>query len=159
MIRKNFRKKLEYLERFKSPGSLLDVVKHITEPVKVLKNAYDLLKPGGILLVVTGNADCLWARVLGRRWYFHHPPQRLLAFSASNLCSALRERGFAETKVKTFGRSISVNNALFKLSTLSSSRIVRAVADSLRESLRANMGFYVRFGDEMVVLAFKGGSK
>jgi SAM-dependent methyltransferase len=217
-IRKNFQKKLRYLEKLRAPGSILDVgaaygyfldearnrgwdvhgidvsthaaavarekldlkievddflehdykdrlfdvitmfdaIEHMEEPIRILKKSFDLLKPGGILFVGTGDNDCLWARILGKNWYFYNPPQHVVVFSAATLCSILRNCGFVDTKTKVFGRTISVNNALFKLSRLSSWKIVRVTASAIREKVSLNIGMYLRFGDDLGVAAIKG---
>lgn len=216
-IRRNFRKKLSYLEKLRSPGSILDVgaaygyfldearnrgwdthgievsthaaavarekldlkievgdflehnfegrvfdvitmfdvVEHMNEPIKTMKKSFDLLNPGGILFMVTGDCDCLWARILGKKWYFYNPPQHLFAFSATTLCSILKSSGFVDTKTKIFGRTIGLNNALFKLSILSDKRFIKAFASSIRERISSNIGIYIRFGDELGVAAIK----
>ena len=59
------------------PGSfdaatLFEVVEHLREPRALLNACHRILKPGGILVISTGNAASWTARVMGARWdYFH----------------------------------------------------------------------------------------
>ena len=59
------------------PGSfdaatLFEVVEHLGEPRELLNACHRILKPGGILVISTGNAASWTAAVMGSRWdYFH----------------------------------------------------------------------------------------
>jgi SAM-dependent methyltransferase len=50
--------------------TLWDVIEHVPQPHDVLTLAFDLLKPGGLLLVNYPDVGSVTARVLGRRWPF-----------------------------------------------------------------------------------------
>jgi SAM-dependent methyltransferase len=47
---------------------LSHVIEHIYKPANFLAELVSVLKPGGILLVVTPNADAVIARLVGRAW-------------------------------------------------------------------------------------------
>lgn len=52
--------------------TLLDVFEHLPNPQAAFNRIASLLKPGGTLLVSTGNSDHWTLRLLkGRHWYFH----------------------------------------------------------------------------------------
>ncbi len=49
----------------------MDVFEHLAEPVKLLETLARVLKPGGLLVLVTGNADAIATRDrLAEFWYF-----------------------------------------------------------------------------------------
>lgn len=50
--------------------TLWDVIEHVPQPHQVLTLAYDLLKPGGLLLVNFPDAGSNMARAMGWRWPF-----------------------------------------------------------------------------------------
>jgi 2-polyprenyl-3-methyl-5-hydroxy-6-metoxy-1,4-benzoquinol methylase len=50
---------------------LFEVVEHLREPLPLLAECRRILKPGGILLISTGNAESWTAAVMGAGWdYF-----------------------------------------------------------------------------------------
>ncbi|MDQ6996161.1 MAG: class I SAM-dependent methyltransferase [Mariprofundus sp.] len=49
---------------------LFEVIEHLPEPLPLIKEIHRILKPGGILLLSTGNALSWTANVLGARWTF-----------------------------------------------------------------------------------------
>lgn len=51
-----------------STAAMVHVLDHLPEPVVALKHIWDVLEPGGVLLIVTHNCQSVLARILGRRW-------------------------------------------------------------------------------------------
>ena len=53
-------------------ATLFEVVEHLKEPRTLLNECHRILKPGGILVISTGNAASWTAAAMGSRWdYFH----------------------------------------------------------------------------------------
>jgi 2-polyprenyl-3-methyl-5-hydroxy-6-metoxy-1,4-benzoquinol methylase len=80
------------------PGSfdavfMVDVLEHLADPVRTLAKVSQVLRPGGVLCVVTPNAASAAARVLGRRWWGMLPGHVVL-FPHRRLCELLRTLGF-----------------------------------------------------------------
>ncbi len=73
--------------------AMLDCVEHLANPAEVLKRLAAALRPGGSLILTTGDWSSLPARLLGRRWRLMTPPQHLFFFSRSNLSQLLERRG------------------------------------------------------------------
>lgn len=48
--------------------TLLEVIEHLKEPLPLLQECQRILKPGGVLLVGTANADSWQARAFGAHW-------------------------------------------------------------------------------------------
>jgi hypothetical protein len=52
---------------------MIHVLDHTLEPAALLRDVFNALEPGGVLMVVTHNVRSSLARLLGRRW----PPYTL----------------------------------------------------------------------------------
>jgi 2-polyprenyl-3-methyl-5-hydroxy-6-metoxy-1,4-benzoquinol methylase len=81
-----------------APGSydavfMIDVLEHLADPVRTLAKVSQVLRPGGVLCLVTPNAASAAARVLGRRWWGMLPGHVVL-FPHRRLCELLRTIGF-----------------------------------------------------------------
>ncbi|MFC1944497.1 class I SAM-dependent methyltransferase [Chloroflexota bacterium] len=75
-------------------------IEHIPNPKDVCVELHRILKPGGLLVVMTANAKSLKARMAGKNWDLYHPPEHLCFFSGRSLDYLMKSIGFK--KVKAF---------------------------------------------------------
>jgi SAM-dependent methyltransferase len=69
-------------------------IEHLHEPAQALAAAFRLLKPAGILELITPNAGALGRRIYARDWLGLDPPRHLVVFTPRGLKLALRGAGF-----------------------------------------------------------------
>jgi len=51
--------------------TLYEVIEHLTDPLEMVHEVYRILKPGGLFLIGTGNADSWTVSIIGSEWdYF-----------------------------------------------------------------------------------------
>ncbi|MFC1705967.1 class I SAM-dependent methyltransferase [Planctomycetota bacterium] len=134
--------------------TLWDVIEHVADPLATLTEAERVLRPGGALLLSTGNAASLWARATGRYWQLLTPPQHLFFHTPASLRHMLTRSGLRTVEIRSHGKWVTFGFALFKArETLG--RVIwplQAVARSLRlDSLR----LYVNLFDIMTCVAEK----
>jgi len=67
--------------------TLLGVLEHVINPVELLRNACELLRPGGLLMLQTPDCDSMPARWMGRWWPPYAPVEHIHLFS----CRAIRD--------------------------------------------------------------------
>ncbi|HVQ24239.1 MAG TPA: methyltransferase domain-containing protein, partial [Planctomycetota bacterium] len=116
-----------------------------------IARARDLLAPGGILVVETGDLASPWASLLGRRWYFLDPPQHLSYFTAAGLQRILGELGLVpEARVRRLGRWVSAANIAFKLAHHAP---IGGGLFGWVAGRRPPGAVYINFGDTMLVAA------
>jgi len=92
--------KLRLPATFFSIVSLIEVIEHLSNPVKAIQNIYRSLRRGGILIIQTANMAGLQARLAGKN-YHYYLPGHFSYFSAKNLKQLLKDIGFS--KIKIFG--------------------------------------------------------
>lgn len=96
--------------------TLIDVIEHVVDPGAALRRIRTWLRPGGLVVIETGDFEALLARVCGSRWYYYDPPQHLTYFSRTSLEKLLEATGFARPHVVGhLGRSVSMRNFAFQL--------------------------------------------
>ena len=73
--------------------TLWDVIEHVPEPVPLLAEAARVLKPGGRLVLTTGDWGSAYARRRGAGWHLMTPPWHLTMFSRDTLARAASRAG------------------------------------------------------------------
>lgn len=93
--------------------TLIHVVDHLVDPIRVLEKARTELKAGGILFAVVHDVECLLARVTGERFppfnLYHH-----YFFSKSTLRRLFQAAGFEVLEVRNTLNSYSLGFFLEK---------------------------------------------
>lgn len=82
--------------------SMFHVVEHLPDPKPYLRSAYELLKPGGRLVVQVPNAACWQFKVFGRRWNGLDVPRHLHDYRAGDLRLLMERYGFDIVREKHF---------------------------------------------------------
>ena len=85
-------------------AALFEVVEHLREPLPLLKECARILKPGGVLLVSTGNAASWTVAAMGARWdYFHIEKDggHISFFNPQSIALLASRAGFAVGRVET----------------------------------------------------------
>lgn len=92
-----------------------DVIEHVTDPVGELKKAYKILKPGGVIYLVTPDVGGFWSKLLGRYWYHYKPTEHVVYFSQETMNLALRKAGFKKIKTSKTYHVLSLEYILNRL--------------------------------------------
>jgi SAM-dependent methyltransferase len=85
---------------------LCDVIEHVRDPGGFLREILRLLRPGGVLLVVTPSLASWSARLLGARW-MEFKAEHLYYFSPSTISRQLARAGFGEIALRRGVKKLS----------------------------------------------------
>jgi hypothetical protein len=75
-------------------------LEHVHRPLAILRAAFDLLVPGGKLLVATPNIDGLPFTLFGRSWFGLDLPRHLTHFNPQTLTLMLQTAGFRTEPIR-----------------------------------------------------------
>jgi 2-polyprenyl-3-methyl-5-hydroxy-6-metoxy-1,4-benzoquinol methylase len=75
----------------------IDVVEHFEDPKKSIKKIYDILRPGGLLVIQTPDSNCPKAKVSGAKWGALKPLEHLFIFNKKNYERIIQDIGFSKT--------------------------------------------------------------
>ena len=75
-----------------------DVVEHLPSPMPIFLEARRILRPGGWLLLGTGDSGAFTARLAGSRWTFLCFAEHLSFFNSCSLKKGLAKAGFSSFK-------------------------------------------------------------
>jgi len=96
--------RVEPFRRASLAGESFDLVtafqtlEHVSDPVQVVRDAYELLEPGGAILVVVHNRRALLNRLVGRRSPIFDV-EHVQLFSPRSIRELLRRTGFEDIRV------------------------------------------------------------
>lgn len=75
--------------------TLMDLIEHTGDPEAIIAEVSRVLRPGGVLAIITPDAGSPVSRALGTRWpELQRAPEHLVLFSARGLTTMLERHGF-----------------------------------------------------------------
>jgi SAM-dependent methyltransferase len=80
-------------------ATMIEVIEHLRDPRPTLAAARSYLRPGGWLLVTTGDVGSWFARFQGHRWGYIRPPGHVSYFTRQSLARVLISCGFKVTRI------------------------------------------------------------
>lgn len=87
---------------------LCDVIEHVRDPAAFLREIVRLLRPGGLLLVVTPSLDSWSARILRSRW-MEYKAEHLFYYAPGTLRRQLTGAGFSNVTIKRGVKKLSID--------------------------------------------------
>jgi 2-polyprenyl-3-methyl-5-hydroxy-6-metoxy-1,4-benzoquinol methylase len=95
--------------------TLFDVIEHLPEPHDVLSLAARHLKPGGIVVLTTGDFGSLAAKLMGPKWRLMTPPQHLWFFTRESIRRMGARSGLTMTHFSHPGKVVPLSLIGFQL--------------------------------------------
>jgi len=97
------------------------VLEHVHDPIRLLKECYRLVKPGGRVIVITPNITSWGHSKFKHHWRGLEPPRHIHIFSPATIKSSATLAGFQSMEVRTTSANAGVIfEASMKLRTLES---------------------------------------
>ncbi len=91
--------------------TMWDVLEHLKEPEKTLKEINRILRKNGVLIIETLNTNTLCNRVYRENWPLYYPPYHIYYFNNKMIRNILNHSGFKiiktfpiQTYIKIFNR-------------------------------------------------------
>ena len=90
--------------------TMWDVLEHILDPIEILGTIYNVLKPGGLLLLRVPNGDSLAARILQEKCLVFAGYTHVSLFSTKTLRKITESSGFKTISIETVNPELNVIN-------------------------------------------------
>lgn len=146
-IAKGLFQRVEYPDGAFDAVTMWDYIEHSIDPSADLLKAARVLRPSGILMLSTGDAASLVARLSGKRWHLLTPRHHNFFFTIKTLRRLLADAGFEVISVKRPGSYYSIRYVCHKMGTIAPySRVVRKLTKLIgarpigKRSIRLNLG-------------------
>lgn len=134
---------------------LSDLIEHLKDPREVLKGLRKILKKDGIIVIETGDAGSLWARLMGKNWHFFAPPQHLYFFSRETLSKILAQAEYKVIKITKEGKYLSARYILHMTQYINLSKIGDILSRFILKTPIGKISVFVKLFDNMVIYAEK----
>ncbi len=129
---------------------MIDVIEHLVSPRAAVERAAVLLRPGGLLYVVTPDIGSLSARLLRSYWWGLRPAH-LSYFSRATLVRMLGEAGFEVRQVGSYGRIFTYGYWLSRLASYP--WLLRRAIGAAASALREDKIVYINTRDSVEIVA------
>ncbi len=87
---------------------MVDIIEHTPIPFEAVNKAGQILRPGGLLALVTPDIHSASARIAGRGWW-HLRPAHLAYFSRASLAALLGRAGFSIVRERRYSWTFSLH--------------------------------------------------
>jgi SAM-dependent methyltransferase len=131
--------------------SMVDFIEHTPRPRAALAQAAHILRPGGILALVTPDIHSLAGRLAGPRWW-HLRPGHLAYFSLGSLGALLASAGFTIVRRRRYAWTFSAHYLVSRFAA------GRGLADGRAASLLKRIPIKLALGDSFEIFAVKDGN-
>jgi SAM-dependent methyltransferase len=149
----------EHFDQFSAPSgtfdalTMWDYIEHSADPASDLRHAAQLLRPGGLLAISTGDVSSPVARISGSRWHLLTPRHHNFFFTKASLRRAVCDAGFEVISARFRSSRYSVEYLAHKLRTAADVRTVRNAADAVSRSRIGSLSLPVNLFDIVTVVA------
>jgi 2-polyprenyl-3-methyl-5-hydroxy-6-metoxy-1,4-benzoquinol methylase len=133
--------------------TMWDVIEHVTDPLGEIKQAYRLLRPGGLLVIHTMDIDSLFARLMGNRWPWLME-MHIYYFSQRTLRAMLEKAGFTVIGSAAQGRYLRLGYFATRIAGFSP-LLGRALGGLFRLLRIREVPIPLNFGDLFTAYAIK----
>jgi 2-polyprenyl-3-methyl-5-hydroxy-6-metoxy-1,4-benzoquinol methylase len=133
--------------------SLIGVIEHFPDPRAEMANLAALVRPGGVVVIWTGDSAALLPRALGRRWWYWQG-QHIQFFTHRSLSRLAEDAGFRH--VGTTRYPFAATHATLK-NSLRRYRLHRLMSAALVPLFALRPVVYLKLSGEMVFIAQRAG--
>jgi len=135
--------------------AMWDLIEHAPEPVALMREAVRLLRPGGLIVLSTGDVESLVARLSGPRWHLYHLPEHLSFFSPVTIVQLLESAGLRVQQLRRDGAMYTLEYLAYRLKTVYPNSLTSLLFRALRKGRMGQWGVWLNLRDIMTVLAVK----
>lgn len=119
---------------------MLDVSEHLEQPHAVLKLCAEYIRPGGVVILSTGDFGSSFAQLTGKRWRLMTPPQHLWFFTRHSIEGIASDAGLHIERFCHPWKRVPLSLILYQLGRFTGVRLpAKAISWASCLGLRVNL--------------------
>lgn len=126
--------------------TLWDTIEHVADPLNTIKQAYNITKPGGIVVLTTGDVESLISRMSGKYWHLFNIPQHLSFLSKKTITKCFNDAGLEVEEISYLPINLTLDYVLFRFITFYKLDFVLPIYKKLKSTgildLQLNINLY-----------------
>ena len=131
--------------------TLWDVIEHLSDPMAEIKHVFQVLKPGGWVVIHTMNIESLFAKLMGPKWPWFME-MHLYYFSEQTLCHLLKAANFQWKFSQAQGRYLRLGYLISRLKPFAP-HLTLALVKLIKTVHLESMPVAINLGDLITVYA------
>jgi 2-polyprenyl-3-methyl-5-hydroxy-6-metoxy-1,4-benzoquinol methylase/predicted RNA-binding Zn-ribbon protein involved in translation (DUF1610 family) len=135
--------------------TMWDYIEHVLDPKAEFRLAAELLRPGGLLALSTGDVDSAFARISGRRWHLLTPRHHNFFFARRHLFRYLEEQNLEVLAARYLWSGYSAVYLIHKAQTLGRTLRLRRLVPALERRGLGHLQIPVNLFDIVTIVARK----
>lgn len=139
--------------------TMFDVLEHVPDPGAFVREAAELLVPGGILMGSTPDSGSVNARVMGRNWHLLVPPEHLVLLNDWSLRLLLLKHGFEVLWTGRITKRFSLPYIFQTASRWLGIPLLSRIGSALRSTRVGRLAIPLDLRDNVFFLARKRGTR
>ncbi len=138
--------------------TMWDVIEHVTDPNKYIQKTSKIIRPGGLLVLSTGNIDSLMFKAQGKKWHLLIPPMHLFYFNPNSIKRLLAQNGFNVIKISFDGQYTNIGYIINKLKRLHAKNKYVEFLGTIAKMLKLDrVNIFLNLYDVMTIYAKRNG--
>lgn len=140
-------KDIDFPENYFDVITAIEIIEHMQSPNDFIFKIHKILKPGGVLYLVTPNIESFSAKLIGYRWWSYRR-MHLYYFSKSTLYQFLERNGFLALSSRPYKKTFKIGYIIHQLNRAEYNKIFYCFLSWLSNLLRLkNLYITASFGD------------
>ena len=141
--------------------TLIHVFEHLRDPICAVQKLYDIIKPGGLIVIAVPNFDSIQSRLFRSHWFHLDVPRHLYHYPPAALQSILQRVGFNIMEINFFSREhngVGILGSIMRLSPPGESffhKVIRKTVGTLIANIISIIESWLKMGGTFEIYAIK----
>jgi len=147
---------LDFERQYFDVITMWDVIEHVRDPSKYIEKVSQILRPGGLLVLSTGNIESLMFKIQRKNWHLLIPPFHLYYFNKTNITKLLENHGFEIKRLTHDSQYTNIGYITNKLKRMHAGNKLLDLGDKIVRTFKIDrLNINLNLFDVMTVYAVK----